>query len=46
MNSGLSADLALDHIYTSYGRKNTMTKILNEMSKDCRSGRLPYLTRI
>ena len=34
VNSGLSADVAIDHTYTSYGRRYTVTKIINEMSKD------------
>ena len=38
VNSGLSANVAIDQIYTVYGRRNTMTKILREISKDRRSG--------
>ena len=45
VNSGLSANVAIDQIYTAYGRSNTVTKILREMSKDRRSGKIPHLIR-
>ena len=34
VNSGLSAYVAINKIYESYGRRSTLTKILREMSKD------------
>ena len=46
VNSGLSADVAIDQIYTSYGRRSTVTKNLNKMSKDRKSGRIPHLIRM
>ena len=45
VNSGLSVDIAIDQIYTTYGRRNAVTKILWETSKDRRSGRIPHLIR-
>ena len=45
VNSGLSADVVIDQIYTAYGRRNAVTKILREMSKDRRSGRITYLIK-
>ena len=46
VNSGLSANVTIDQIYTAYNRRNTVTKILREMSNDRRSGRIPHLIRI
>ena len=45
VNSGLSADVTIDQIYTAYGRRNIVTNILREMSKDRRSGKIPHLIR-
>ena len=46
INSGLSADVAIDQIYVAYGKRNPVSKILKDMAKDRRDGRIPHSLRI